>query len=929
MKRTIFMMFLCIGSFYGVFAQNIVKGIVVDSNSETPLQDVVIQLKKTNISKITTNDGVFIVRHLTNGSYIVEITLKGYEPQNFPIQFVGKTIDLGIIFLYENISEVEDLSVITLTDDELNDDSIAADNISGLLQSSKDIYLKTAAYEFSASFFRIRGLDSDNATLFINGIEMNKIHNGRPQWSNWGGLNDVLKNQEFTNGLTPSSYTFGGVLGTTNINVRASEARAGGRISYASSNRSYVHRVMASYASGLLKNNWAFTISASKRAGVEGFSDGTLYNANSLFLSIEKKINKKHALNFTGIYTPNRRGKSSANTQEVYDLRGIKYNSYWGVQNGVIRNSRIKEIVEPMLMLNHYWKISDKTTLNTNIAYQFGKVGNSRIDYRGSKIDGTTNGIPIVVSLGGANPDPTYYQKLPSYQIRNNNTGSAYELEQEFLKNGQLNWTHLYRANLNSFNEGNSTYVLYEDRNDDQQFWIHSIFEAELTNHVLLNASLQYRKLRSENFAKVLDLLGGTGFLDIDTFAEGIDRQQSDLLHPNRIVDVGDAFKYHFILNANVINGFVQTQFNYPKIDFYTAASFSKTSYQRNGLYQNGKFANTTESLGKSKRLRFINFGIKGGFTYKITGRHLLNFNASYLTKAPVLQNSFSNSRVQNASVEGLTNEKISTADASYIIRTPLVQAKITGYISTNTDATEVGFYYADGIGGSGNDFTTFVQEIITEIDTKHFGVEIGIEAQITSSIKLKGAANIGQYTYNNNPTLTLKSETEKFEFDTRPSNLKNYKLAAGPQHAYSVGFEYRDPQFWWIGATINFFENAYVDIAPLTRTSNFSDDGGIPFNDYDPVLAKQLLQQEKFDPYSVVNAVGGKSWKINNYYIGVFASISNLLNTHYKTGGFEQGRNANFRELRDDKSLKKPLFGTKYWYGRGTSYFLNLTIRF
>lgn len=929
MKRTIFMMFLCIGSFYGVFAQNIVKGIVVDSNSETPLQDVVIQLKKTNISKITTNDGVFIVRHLTNGSYIVEITLKGYEPQNFPIQFVGKTIDLGIIFLYENISEVEDLSVITLTDDELNDDSIAADNISGLLQSSKDIYLKTAAYEFSASFFRIRGLDSDNATLFINGIEMNKIHNGRPQWSNWGGLNDVLKNQEFTNGLTPSSYTFGGVLGTTNINVRASEARAGGRISYASSNRSYVHRVMASYASGLLKNNWAFTISASKRAGVEGFSDGTLYNANSLFLSIEKKINKKHALNFTGIYTPNRRGKSSANTQEVYDLRGIKYNSYWGVQNGVIRNSRIKEIVEPMLMLNHYWKISDKTTLNTNIAYQFGKVGNSRIDYRGSKIDGTTNGIPIVVSLGGANPDPTYYQKLPSYQIRNNNTGSAYELEQEFLKNGQLNWTHLYRANLNSFNEGNSTYVLYEDRNDDQQFWIHSIFEAELTNHVLLNASLQYRKLRSENFAKVLDLLGGTGFLDIDTFAEGIDRQQSDLLHPNRIVDVGDAFKYHFILNANVINGFVQTQFNYPKIDFYTAASFSKTSYQRNGLYQNGKFANTTESLGKSKRLRFINFGIKGGFTYKITGRHLLNFNASYLTKAPVLQNSFSNSRVQNASVEGLTNEKISTADASYIIRTPLVQAKITGYISTNTDATEVGFYYADGIGGSGNDFTTFVQEIITEIDTKHFGVEIGIEAQITSSIKLKGAANIGQYTYNNNPTLTLKSETEKFEFDARPSNLKNYKLAAGPQHAYSVGFEYRDPQFWWIGATINFFENAYVDIAPLTRTSNFSDDGGIPFNDYDPVLAKQLLQQEKFDPYSVVNAVGGKSWKINNYYIGVFASISNLLNTHYKTGGFEQGRNANFRELRDDKSLKKPLFGTKYWYGRGTSYFLNLTIRF
>jgi len=929
MKRTILMMFLCIGSCYGVSAQNIVKGIVVDSNSEIPLQGVVIQLKKTNVSKITDTDGVFIVHHLTNGSYIVEITLKGYEPQNFPIQFVGKTIDLGIILLYENISEVEDLSVITLTDDELNDDYIAADNISGLLQSSKDMYLRTAAYEFSASFFRIRGLDSDNATLLINGIEMNKVYSGRPQWSNWGGLNDVLKNQEFTNGLAPSSYTFSGILGSTNINVRASESRPGGRISYASSNRSYVHRVMASYASGMLKNNWAFTISASKRAGVEGFSDGTLYDANSLFLSIEKKINNKHSLNFTGIYTPNKRGKSSANTQEVYDLRGIKYNSYWGTQNGAIRNSRIKEVVEPMLMLNHYWKITDKMTLNTSIAYQFGRVGNSRIDYRGSKIDDTNNGLPVVVSLGGSNPDPTYYQKLPSYQLRKNNLGSAYELEQEFLKNGQLNWAHLYRANLNSFNSGNSTYVLYEDRNDDQQLWIHSIFESELTDHILLNASLQYRKLKSENFAKVLDLLGGTGFLDIDTFAEGIDRQQSDLLHPNRIARLGDAFKYHFNLNANIINGFAQAQFNYTKIDFYTAASFSKTSYQRNGLYQNGKFANAAESLGKSEKLSFTNFGIKGGFTYKITGRHLLNFNAGYVTKAPALKNSFSNSRVQNASVENLTNEKISTADLSYIVRTPLLQAKVTGYVATNTDATEVGFYYADGIGGSGVGFTAFVQEIITGIDTKHFGVEIGIEAQVTSAIKLKGAANIGQYTYDNNPTLTLKSEAKKFEFEARPSSLKNYKLASGPQHAYSVGFEYRDPQFWWIGATINFFENVYIDIAPLTRTSNFSDDGGIPFNDYYPVLAKQLLQQEKFDSYSVVNAVGGKSWKVNNYYIGVFASISNLLNTNYKTGGFEQGRNANFRELRDDKSLEKPLFGAKYWYGRSTSYFLNLTIRF
>ena len=203
------------------------------------------------------------------------------------------------------------------------------------------------------------------------------------------------------------------------------------------------------------------------------------------------------------------------------------------------------------------------------------------------------------------------------------------------------------------------------------------------------------------------------------------------------------------------------------------------------------------------------------------------------------------------------------------------------------------------------------------------------MEAQVTASIKLKGVANIGQYTYDNNPTLTLKSEVDGFQFAPRAANLKNYKLAAGPQQAYSVGFEYRDPSYWWIGATINFFANAYIDVNPLTRTSNFTDNGGIPFNDYDPVLAKQLLEQEKFDSYNVVNLIGGKSWKFNDYYVSVFASISNLQNTKYKTGGFEQGRNANYRELRDDKALASPIFGAKYWYGRGATYFLNVNFRF
>ena len=935
MKKFITTLLLFFGVIFSSIAQNVIKGVVVDSERNTPLEGVVVKVKENTMSTLTNENGVFILQNLPNGAYVLEISFSGYETQNFPVELSGMTVDLGNILLYEDLTEEEDLSTVTLTDDELNDDTSAADNISGLLQASRDVYLRTAAFEFSSSFFRIRGLDSENGKVLINGIEMNKLFNGRPQWSNWGGLNDVLRNQEFSNGLRASDYTFGGILGSTNINVRPSEQRTGTRISYASSNRSYIHRVMATHSTGLSEDGWAFTVAASRREGREGFVDGTMYNATSFFGSVEKKFNDKHTLSFTSITALNRRGKSAPQTQEVFDLRGIQYNSYWGSQNGKIRNSRIKEVSEPILMLNHYWDINENTSLNTNVSYQTGKIGNSRIDNNGTKVDGEAvdgEGNPYIINLGASNPDPTYYQKLPSYGLRQGYS-NIYEIQQNFINDGQLDWNSLYNANANPNNNGNSSYVLYEDRNDDTQFTINTILNKDLSDKVKLNARVQYTQLTSKNFAEIIDLLGGTGYLDADSFADTFSEKQNDLLNPLYVAGVGDKFKYNFNLFSNVVDGFLQGQFKFNKVDFYVATSISNTSHQRDGLFQNGGFPDS--SLGKSEQLNFTNYGTKGGMTYKITGRHIFDINAGYLTKAPNLRNSFSNSRENNNTVENLTSEKVLSADASYIFRSPFLQAKLTGYYTKIQDATEISFFFADGIGG---DNTAFVQEILSGIDKKHFGAEFGVEAQVTPTIKLRAAGNLGQYTYDNNPNLYLTTEnnTRSLEAgfidgrkDFGVSNLKNYKLAAGPQTAYSFGFEYRDPDYWFVSATANFFDNVYVDIAPLTRTSNFADDGGIPFNDYDEDIARELLQQEKFDNYMVVNMIGGKSWKIGNQYISLFASVGNLFNTRYKSGGFEQGRNANYRQLKEDKSLDIPVFGNKYWFGRGTTYFLSLNYRF
>lgn len=946
-------LFLIAFGLSGFAQQTIVKGSVLDGITGEPIPDVTITIEETRQTTKTDAKGEFsFTKNVPLGEQVLKVEKIEYATKRYPIIVnEGQTVDITGMTLDFDSSDKKDLYTISISEDNLNsEDDGLTDNISGLLQASRDVFLSAAAFDFSATFFRPRGLDNANGKVLINGVEMNKQFNGRPQWANWGGLNDVQRNQVFTMGMSANDYNFGDLAGTNNIIMRASKYRRGGRVSYASANRSYAGRAMASYSSGLLQGGWSYSVLGSRRYGEEGYVDGTIYDANSLFVAVEKQINEKHSLNFTGIYAQNRRGRSTAITQEVYDLKGRTYNPFWGELNGEQRNARMRETDEPILMLNHFWDMSSKIKLNTNIAYQFGEIANSRIDNGGTRrvtIDGEN------VFLGGArNPTPEYYQNLPSFHLQDasptaGDYQNAYLAQQAFVNDGQLDWFALYEGNATLRAQGgNALYAVQSDVIKDQQLTFNSILDVELAENIRLNASVNYRHLKSENFARLDDLLGGTGYLDVDFFAEeddnAIDEEvsenlaQSDLQNPNRIVGEGDRYKYNFEMDANVISSFAQAQFKYTKIDFYIGVNVSQTSYQRTGLYENGFFrgGGNDGSFGKGDKLDFTNYGVKGGFTYKVTGKHLIDVNASYFTKAPNIRNSFSNSRQTNAKVIGLESEKIQSVDVSYIFRSPLVKARLTGFYSGFKDGSDIGFYFTEDLAGLGVDSgDAFVQEVLTNIERRHVGLEMGIEAQVTPTIKLKAAASVGQYTFQNNPNLYLTSVDfdEPVTFGDGTTQLKDYHVAGGPERAYQIGFEYRDPNYWNIGVTSNFFSNAYLDISNLARSANFTSDyDGNTFNDYDPVLAKELLKQEQFDDYMLVNIIGGKSWKINDYFVGFFATINNVFDQEYRTGGFEQSRLANFRRVQEDKSRDNgPVFGPRYFFGNGTTYYLNVYVRF
>ncbi|MFK7049641.1 hypothetical protein FLACOL_00748 [Flavobacterium columnare] len=936
MKKLVFSTLLVLQAVL-VFAQQPtgISGKVIDYKTNKPLQNVVTTIENTNLSQLTNSEGKFTIKGLRAGKQLLKVKSDGYKEQLLALEIMtNQILDLGVIILEDDSQNQEQqLSLVTLTENDLGDDNSGSESTSGLLQATRDTYQQAAAFNWGGARFRIRGLDNEYGNTMINGVSMNKIWDGRAQWSNWGGLNDATRNQEFTMGSTASDYTFGSILGTQEINTRASLYRPGTRISFSGTNTNYNWRAMGTHASGLDSKGWAFVVSASRRWAQEGHFEGTDMAANSLFASVEKRLGKKHVLNFTSIYAQNRRGRTSPNTDEVTDIKGYKYNSYWGWQEGKKRNSRDRFINEPIVMLSHYWKFSDKTRLNTNLAFQSGSIANARLEYPGSN-----------------NPDPTYYKKLPStyLNLTNENTGAwipdytrAANALADFKNNGQINWDEIYYANTNPNNvAGKAYYLLTEQRNDDTQITANSILNSQFSEKISFNAAVNFKKLKSHQYAVVTDLLGAKYTENFDPFyiSKG-DFAQFDLNNPNQKIQLNDIFEYNYNLRATVIDAFTQFKFNFKKADFYLSQTFSRSEYEREGLYRNGKYA--ANSFGKSERPSFDNYGFKGGITYKLSSRHLFDFNGAFLTKAPNLRNTFANTRYNNNVTIDLASEKIVSADASYIIRTPKFKSRITGFYNKVSNTTNVAFFFAEGVidedTNNGND-DAFVSEIVTGMNKKSIGSELGIEYQISSTIKASLAGSYGEYTYDNNPTLRLNNDAAATESNNYPvenfgkTYLKGYRVGGMPQIAGSFGLEYRNPNFWYVSANYNYFDQTYVGVSNILRTNNFTidDKTGISYDGVNENSVRKALQQERLPAYFLLNLSGGKSWRVKKgVTFGFFATVNNALDKIFKTGGFEQARKATFPLLNQDSQSGIRTFGSKYFYGYGRNFFVNLYVNF
>lgn len=856
------------------------------------------------------------------------------------VLLVGRTVAQTIDTT--DLSSQNEVPTVILMDTDFEESSTSVNDASTLLNSSRDVFNSIAAYNFGSLRYRIRGNDSKYSDVMINGILMNDPETGRPVFSNWGGLNDAFRNSVIVEGLGKTYAGFGGLGGLTAYSTRASQYRKQVSLSYAFSNRSYHHRLMASVGTGEIGKGWYLMVAGSGRlTPSQGYNkqnaffqhpEGSFYEAASYFLSVEKKINDKHSLDLTVFGAPSRRGGSSPVVQEAYDLVGSNYyNPNWGYQtineNGdqVIRNARVSTYHQPMAQLTWYWTPNKRTEFNTTLYYFAGRAGQTGLEWGEAR-----------------DPRPDYYKNLPSYFSTLASSTAEQEAQLDAWLNRdskltQIDWDALYTANRNHLftvenaNNGRdgtitgkfSKYILAERRYDKLQMGNATYFKHEFLPNLIMTGGFNINSSRTHYYEIVDDFLGGQYYYDINKYAENLENYecQVDSNNLNHVASkVGEIINYNYVAHRNYGRVWDQINFLVGNFDLYLGAQLSFTQIWREGLFKNGSF--TDNSFGHDKIHNFFDPSVKAGVTYAINGRNHIVANMAYMTQAPQFRDIYVSPRTRNTVVEGdLKSERINAFDLSYLYRSPTFKFRLTGYYYTYQNLIWNRSFYCENVflntSTSANSYTSqFINFIMTDINQKSLGVEMGAEWNVSPTVTLQLAAANGIHVYNNNPIFSVYDDNNTTAYiHNSVAYLKGYHVSSGPETVASLGVKYNSPKYWWVSLNGNYMANMYFDVNPYNHTSE-----GLSHYLHGDVRLEDLLTQTPMKPAFTLDFYGGFSKRYKGYYFLFNLSVNNLLNNKSTIlYGYEQLRvNANNPDM----------FPEKYSYMYGLNFFVSLTVR-
>ena len=914
--KLLFILLLTICS--SLFAQNKngkVKGRLIDRMTSAPIVGADIKVENQGTTIKTDGKGQFVLDNLSSGSDVIIISSPEIQTLELPIQIEATDVlDLSDINVFQVVTP-ENVVLNGIIDDAIVDEEGSTQDIKAKIITSNDVYLNLVSFQLSSFRFNPRGYSNKYEDVYINGVKFNNQYRGVFNYSSIGALNDVTRLGDDVNYLEPSTFTYGAIAGSQNIDMRAGSMARRGSVTASFTNRNYYLRGMATLSSGLLDNGYAYTISVGGRYANEGLAaKGTSYRNIAYAILVEKQWEGgRHRLAFSTFGSPVERGQAGHTTDDVYKLVGDNlYNPNWGYQDGKKRNAKMVRAFDPTAVLSYEWKINDKAKLNAGYGFHYSYDRRTALNW-----------------YNGADPRPDYYRYLPSYYTSQGATDIADEYEAIWRSKDssitQINWDNMYQVNKYGQKPGNgdpnaAIYMVEGRRTDMLEHNFNTTLNLNWANNQTLILGLQAGASKVKQFKEVVDLLGSQYVIDTDKYAErdegsDNDLMQNNLLRPNRKAYDGDTFGYDY--NLDIYSGqlWLQNEYKTRDVDAYYGVKTTFTNFSRNGKMQNGRYP--TESYGRGENHNFLDFGIKGGVTYKLSGREYITANVNIESKAPLANDAYISPRVWDGTVNDLKSKKVISADLSYIWSYPNFKGRVSVFQTYFLDGLKKTSYYNDGL-------RTYVHHMLDGVNTVHRGIELAGSYKIDDNWSVDLAGTIAEYKYMNNPEGTLYYENNTKTPVSEKVYMKNGYIGGVPQVAGTFKINYFN-NYWFLSAAVNGIARNYVEISSTRRLASFYNDGT---NSINPLIPEQLANYNAYtkqtrmgSAYTVDFSLGKLLFLPNGESLNLNFSFNNVLNRkNIKTGGYQQGR----------ANLATPgLYANKYFYMQGFNCFLNASYRF
>ncbi|MCB4797976.1 TonB-dependent receptor [Neotamlana laminarinivorans] len=749
-----------------VMAQSTVTGTIMEAGSNLPLPGANVIEKGTSNGVVTDFDGNFsLATNQPSGELV--ITFVGYTSKTITF---SDGASLGNIYLESSQVGLDEIQIIasvavdrktpvavsTVKAEDI-EIKLGTQEFPEILKSTPGVYATKSGGGFGDSRINLRGFESENVAVMINGVPVNDMENGAVYWSNWAGLSDVTRSMQVQRGLGAAKVAVPSIGGTINILTKTTDQEAGGNVTTTIGNAGYFKRGFT-LSTGLMDNGWAATASFAKLDG-EGYIDGTQFEGYNYFVSIAKKIGENHTLSLTSFGAPQEHGQRQ-NRSLISKYRsaesGIKFNPDWGYKNGQILNTEDNFYHKSQTSLNHHWDINDNTSLSTAIYASWGRGGGG----------GTAGENRDLFNLRlGADDQPIDFD-------------SIVEINQENAANGEESEAYL-RASINSHN----------------WFGGLSTLKTDLNENLVFLAGLDIRSYRGLHYSEITDLLGGDFVLE-----------DSDVNNPNRIAKVGDKRDYN---NDGVVGWqglFGQLEYSKDKLAGFVSLSLSNTSYKRIDYFQ----YLDNDPLQETDRYNFMGYMIKGGANYNLDGKNNVFANIGYFEKAPGFDAVFSNfdNELINDDAE---NQKIFSAELGYGFRSSKFRANVNLYYTRWNDKTDT-----RSVPGSNGENFVFN---LTGVNALHTGIEIDAVYQPIDKLTLTGMLSVGDWKWDDNiENVQIFDEDQNAVGDPINIAMKGLKVGNAAQTTAALSADYNFFDKTYIGLDFNYFGDNYADFDPTGR---------------------------------------------------------------------------------------------------------------